>query len=496
MKKKLEQYGYLHFLLLPLFFVLHGWVENVAYLKAWDVLSLLLWFECHAVVLFLIFRLIFFKSKWKAAFLSSVVLALNFFFTVYKKVLYLHPALHDLDKYRNWLGGFVLVILGLIIFFKIKKKEPQKISQFLTFILLVFIVMDIASLSYKKLQGKQELPKSTTALIQACDSCSLPDIYLIVPDEYSSTLALKEVFDMDNSSMDSALVQRGFHLLPYSKSNYDITFFSMATMLNMDYLDFETAYKDDQKAQYLKCLEYIDKNRFVKELQGVGYQFVNLSPFNIAGQASLAHDNFLPTNTKLIADNTFLEDMKKETGISLWKKLIGQREQSYLSYKKSNQTILEHAFQEFEKATTQPKFVYTHIFMPHFPFYYDSNGVEKPFDLVVKEYKERPSYAYLSYVLYTNKVLLDLIDKIQAQNSRPKIILLTSDHGYRRANEATGKIDKFSNFNAVYATDGDYSLFTDSTRNINMLRKVINKVFHQQLEDLPHHYFEKYDFDH
>src|ERR1044072_1951722 len=77
-----------------------------------------------------------------------------------------------------------------------------------------------------------------------CDSCNRPDIFFIVLDEYSGNTALNQLFHFDNSDFKKQLEQRGFYVAKESLSNYNYTPFSVASILNMKYLDLHM----DEKA--------------------------------------------------------------------------------------------------------------------------------------------------------------------------------------------------------------------------------------------------------
>ena len=63
-----------------------------------------------------------------------------------------------------------------------------------------------------------------------------PDIFFVVFDEYASSKSLKEDFDFDNSEIDSLFEANGFFVSYDSKSNYNYTFFSVASTFVLDYL--------------------------------------------------------------------------------------------------------------------------------------------------------------------------------------------------------------------------------------------------------------------
>ena len=91
--------------------------------------------------------------------------------------------------------------------------------------------------------------------------------------------------------------------------------------------------------------------------------------------------------------------------------------------------------------------------------------------------------AYIEYLVYFNKKLLELADYIKTNSTHPPIIIFMSDHGFRQF-EAGEKIDnlyQFMNINAVFMPDGNYSGFYDGMSNVNQFRVILNSQFGQQL---------------
>jgi hypothetical protein len=64
-----------------------------------------------------------------------------------------------------------------------------------------------------------------------CRSCNRPDIFFYILDEYSGNTALKQLFHFDNSAFERQLEQRGFYVVKQSRSNYNYTPFSVASIL-------------------------------------------------------------------------------------------------------------------------------------------------------------------------------------------------------------------------------------------------------------------------
>jgi len=143
-----------------------------------------------------------------------------------------------------------------------------------------------------------------------------------------------------------------------------------------------------------------------------------------------------------------------------------------------NQKIYQHILNTIHSTGTVRKFVYTHLELPHFPYYYDQFGNPYPDEIMVNN-APGDKIKYIEYLKYTNKVLLKLVDEIINNNQTPPVIILMSDHGFRWLAGGAGKYE-FSNLFSVYLPDKNYSQFNDSITSVNVFRALLNTEFCQQ----------------
>jgi len=102
----------------------------------------------------------------------------------------------------------------------------------------------------------------------------LPDIYYIILDGYGRSDVLKELYGFDNAEFLAHLVDQGFVVPAESHSNYVQTYLSLASSLNLTYLDKLQKAMDD-KATDRRPLRYlIENNSVARLLRQAGYQFV------------------------------------------------------------------------------------------------------------------------------------------------------------------------------------------------------------------------------
>jgi hypothetical protein len=128
---------------------------------------------------------------------------------------------------------------------------------------------------------------------------------------------------------------------------------------------------------------------------------------------------------------------------------------------------------------SRPKFVYTHLIMPHFPYYFDKDGLPRELK-DMETINEKNQDHYVEYLQYTNRVLIELIDNILAKSQKPPVILLVSDHGFREFSNVVDHKYYFTNLMSIYMPDRNYEGFYDKMSNVNLFRILFNKQFHQQ----------------
>jgi hypothetical protein len=118
--------------------------------------------------------------------------------------------------------------------------------------------------------------------------------------------------------------------------------------------------------------------------------------------------------------------------------------------------------------------------MPHWPYFFTRTGIEIPVEKLTEEFI-MDKKAYIEYLQYANEKLLALVDFIRKNSTRPPVIMLLGDHGYRQLKDDVEEKYHFMNLNAVYFPDGNYTAFYDGMTNANQFRVTLNSLFGQKL---------------
>jgi hypothetical protein len=243
--------------LLPLFFVIHGFTRHFYFVHVSDALLLIAVYTGSALLIATLFY-IFYRDLIKASLVAFLLTGFNFFFGSIHDALKAIAGSTFFSRY-SFILPFSLVILVVIIIALRKRKKPLlKIISYLNVLMLLLIVIDIGWLASKIIRSEKPLSSAIDTGFIKCDTCRKPDIYFVILDEYPGNKALKEQFGFDNTGFENQLTERGFQVISNTTSNYNYTPYSVASILNMDYLNLDMKTKNPGNLNY--CYETIKDN--------------------------------------------------------------------------------------------------------------------------------------------------------------------------------------------------------------------------------------------
>jgi Sulfatase len=484
LQKFLSEKGIFIFLI-PAFFVLHGCLQNFGLIGVSDSLVLLIGYFIATIIIFLLVRFLFI-SQIKTSLLTGFLFSFYLFFGALDDFFKIH--LYVLSKYIIIIPLFILSLFVLILYFKKTTNHFHKFTFYLNFLFIVLLTIDIAGILWKSCH-----PNSDKLSVYAggkkysyenCDVCESPDIYFLLFDAYSSSIALQKTFNYNNSELDSSLLKKGFSLQRFSHSNYNFTPFSMASILNMNYISGIKNAASCSIHDYNNCYDLIRNNEVIRFLSSRHYDIVNYSIFELAGNPTLIESSLLPAKTRLITEQTLFNRMVHDIG---WNLLSGKFEIKWLSKNllygnlNNNNKILTLLEKESREKVKDPRFIYAHFEMPHPPFYYDKDFQLRDIKELVDEQISEPISSYKGYLPYTNKKINELVDTIQKNTNNSAVIIIMGDHGCRVEVGNQTHDHYFQNLNAIYFPDKDYHLLEDGLTGVNQFRSVFNTLFKQHL---------------
>lgn len=470
-----------YLLLLPVYFICSKYVQ---YQGLPDVKTALI--SCLQIIVSvsLAFSLFYLGLRnWLKSSLLTVFCTLIFlFFGNLRVFLQQSESLHFLSQYKLFLPG---LLIAFFLFKWMIKKEVSQVNAaaFFNLLLLVYLIVELLNLYQLNTYSKEN--RSLPIKIPASVINKQPDIYYLVADCYPSSSYQQEMLGINNNYFEDSLKKEGFYLLKQSKSNYNRTMFSMLSTFDMQYLDIiDTSYPAKPK-QYSLALRAIKSANLFAYLNYVNYKIINLSIFDLAGTKALRKEKFLSVSDKeIFFSHTFWNYFSRDIYYS-WihnkansKERLNQQsgEPLRLYNKKIIDTLLNNDF----SFSLNPAFVYAHMNMPHYPYFYNNSGVPYRKDSIYGKEMITSKKRFAGYIGYTNSQLLRIIQSIKNRTKGKAVIILQSDHGISDFNPAI-KTDAFRNFTSFYFPDGDYSMLPDTMSNVNTFRIILNKYMKQKL---------------
>lgn len=472
-----------HFVWVVIFFILHGLNEFGRSVSLQSVLIVFFTLFFVGWVLFILYSK-FTSDKLKAGVFASMLLMIIVFFGAVQDFLatYKFSARFASLPYLLPITCFFLVIFFLWLRFK--KTISGLFVRYINLLFLLFILLE-TTLAIAAITFFSNQEKGLAAGLKKCGNCKKPPVYLVILDQYAGKHTLQKEFNFDNTFFYKGLSKKGFHIVDSSVSNYRRTFFSMASMLNMDYLEPEELLLKRQHYSFRKALLQIKTNPVTDFFSTQGYEIRNYSFFDLKDAPALVQNDLWGGNIRFFISQTIYGRIKRSFIFFLAAKNISnffmqQVENEFIN--QINTSLAESVERERQNAEAKPVFTYIHLNIPHAPYLLDSAGKRVPEKTRRMYSVEQRQAAYLQYMVYCNKRILKWIDEIQMASKGNAVILLMSDHG-AEPSLSNADVDKrkFDNLNAVYIPGADYSKWYKGFSNVNQFRLVLNELFKQDL---------------
>jgi hypothetical protein len=291
----------------PFLFILFYLLSNVIEVR--KVTSFIYFLEtlvlCTISLLLLAACFYPFYKSWAKCFLFSFIAL--FFYLQYGSI---HTAILKINAFAIISHHSVLLVLIMVLllfcFFIIKKyKIHEKLISPLN-ITYIFLALFIAlKLIYTNFTEKTPFTPTPTWVNTKCDTCNKPDIYLVVYDEYASSVSLKRRFNFDNTVLDSFLTAEKFHTQINSKSNYNITDCSMLSFFNADYLSIFKTKNYYTRKEGIEVQAAFKKTNFINYLQNNHYNIYNYSFFPLLKNGRETENSPIFSSHLLLANSLY-----------------------------------------------------------------------------------------------------------------------------------------------------------------------------------------------
>lgn len=427
--------------LLVVYPILFLYALNIRSVRIVDIFQSLLNALLLAVISLLIFRL--FVKSWIRAALMAAIFCLLFlsFGHLLQPFNNLSVKLGLPKNYSNYLFLGIWVLILIIAFWGINRlKNPvyaAKVLSIVGLVLVGFSLFNIVSFHWQNRNtaeaNKPQLGSNLDLTIDTLPNlATLPDIYYVILDGYGRSDMLQSVYNYDNSAFIQELEDVGFFVADESNTNYNRTILSLASSMNMSYLDEFAEAEGRQSTRYALFDNLISNGQVMNFLERFGYDTVVISSgyqsteFNKNAEYRSSQASFISEFERLVLQQTPFN-------------LIPAFNQ-FLSYEAHRNRVL-FSLAEMgklaEERKTTPRFIFAHIISPHPPFVFGPQGEKlnpgyayylgdaKDFRGTQEEYLS----GYADQLHYLNQELMKTVTEIIDSSDIPPIIILQGDHG-------------------------------------------------------------------
>lgn len=300
---------------------------------------------------------------------------------------------------------------------------------------------------------EEKKKQSEVASSVASEQTDLPNIYLLIFDEYAGFQQIKSYYGYDNVRLEDYLLDHRFTISYDSYNESTITTTITTNLVNLDYVVTDDTPESEK--------EVLRHNGYLFDfLSQMGYEIRKVSSTNFYGTEGAVQN---------ITPQVFAQTVSGESlGTLLYKKtalypFVGVKVIDALpeiSYMESDENI-----------PPVPTFTIMHVCSPHQPFYFDKNGNLNP----ARQWNnwDEPQY-YLGQYQYTTEKMIGILDTLLGLDD-DALIMVMSDHGARYAPYVDLEREARNVLNTFYYRGEDLSLFSGES-GVNTIRMLLNYV--------------------
>jgi hypothetical protein len=256
------------------------------------------------------------------------------------------------------------------------------------------------------------------------------DIYYLVLDGFGRSDILQSYYGLDITPFTQFLTARGFAVPDGARANYSQTYLSLASTLNLTYLDevASAVGADGRDRRPLKHL--IDRNALMAAAKAAGYRV-----YVIGSAYSATHT--VDAADVCICGRPGFSELEHE---ALRATPLSALPLSRWTYDAHRTKTLD-GFKAVEDLSGErtPKFVFAHIIIPHPPFVFGADGQaprqSRPFSFQDGDQFQGPREEYVQgyrdQTRYLVTRLTALVERLMARPGAAPVIVMHGDHGPR-----------------------------------------------------------------
>ena len=472
-----------------------------------------------------------FRDWHKAGVIASALLL--FFFSYGHLYAYLQrvEVVGVILGHHRYLLPACALLVFLIVVWLLRRRHPldqaTRLLNGLAIVLLAFPLFTIGRY-WLELSREGDLNPLTLAPrseLFAPEGIPMPDIYYIILDGYARSDFMREEFGYDNSEFIRYLEDKGFYIAQNSHTNHFYTAFSLASSLNMEYV--QDLGVPLERVNYPSDFVGPIRHGLVRtQLEELGYTTVAfrsgwvatewidadyyLSPDEVDLEALAERPSLNAFESLLVWSSATV--ILRYAGLDTFDNWVGARGDQPFDLLRE---IIRAAFDNLQTVPDLqgPKLVFAHIVAPHSPYLFDAQGnaldPSGPFTLA-----EDPALSglpetvqkYRGQAMFVSAKVQEVVDLILERSVNPPVIIIQGDHGASvgesfRSIDGPGVPQRAAILNAYYLPFGCDRYLYPTITPVNTFRVVFNCYFsasYPLLEDITYHSSrpngEAYDF--
>ena len=305
-------------------------------------------------------------------------------------------------------------------------------------------------------------------------SAEKPNVYHIILDEYTDNEILTKKFGYNNEKFLEFLNNNGFYMHDKLFSTFGGTVKELNVILNMEY---------PKKLRWMsEDYESLNNNKVMSIFSNQDYSVIETN-------SMMRWKNFSDVDTKLCYDTNFInsEFLDQVLGKSIIRYFLEKYQQDT---RRDTIRCTFNVLNEITLKTDGPKYVFSHVYVPHPPFLFGPNGenvIPDHREISGLQSRENPQ-GYVNQLIYATNEITVVIKNI-VKNDPNAIIIVQGDTGTLTGTDISKKTMKeiYQAHSILYAVripdveDSDYMI------PVNTYRIIFNNYFNMNYDYLEYH---------
>lgn len=472
-----------HPFLFALFHILFLFAHNVEEISFSEILL------PSAVVLGITLLLVFLirsiiKDGKKVAIIISVFIVLFFSYgRIYDLIMDQYIGSLEIGRHRYLLFCWGLLLTYSAYLIIKTRRDLYNLTRTLNVSALTLVFISLVNIGVYELKIKN-IWQDTSKPMECLENrrtdlenvSEFRDIYYIILDGYASSRTLKDVYDFDNQNFNDYLITKDFYVATKSQANYPRTFLSLASSLNLEYINYLPDVIGRESANKVILNQMIRDNKVMNFLKLKGYKFIHFS----SGWGSTDRNIYADLNIHSGKFNEFILVLIQTTMLKLFAGpiIVDLRKARLLTFSKLAKV---HRIKG-------PKFVFAHVLSPHSPYLFGANGELVPnAELKIGGNQWKQKEHYLNQLIFINKKVEELVNELLLNSEIPPIIIVQADHGpastypeslFHVVRPTKNMLrERMGILNAYYLPSGGRDLLYESITPVNTFRLIFDFYF-------------------